>query len=161
MGMNDAVATSRVLDPLGVLLRRLTRLAGTGEDEAPLTATQRLVLIELHDAGPVRLNALARLIGASAATASRAVDALVQLDLVVRLTDPDDRRAVRIDLSPDGRRSVDERKARTAVAFAPAVAALTRSEQRELVRLLELMTQALVSRSDASAPTRSPVQPRG
>ena len=159
--MNDAATTSRVLDPLGVLLRRLTRLAGSGEDEAPLTATQRIVLIELHDAGPLRLNALARLIGTSAATASRAVDMLVQMGLVVRLTDPDDRRAVQIDLSPDGRRSVDERKARIADAFAPAVAALDRSEQRELVRLLELMTDALASRSDASAPTRSPVPPRG
>jgi DNA-binding MarR family transcriptional regulator len=160
--MNDAAATSRILDPLGVLLRRLTRLAGTADEDTPLTATQRIVLIELYDAGPLRLNALAHLVGTSAATASRAVDALVHLDLVVRLTDPDDRRAVQIDLSPEGRRSVDERKARTAGAFAPAVAALDRAEQGELVRLLELMTDALeISRSDASAPTRSPVQPRG
>ena len=160
--MSAAAVTNRILDPLGVLVRRLTRLAGIADEETPLTATQRVALIELYDSGPLRLNALAHLVGTSAATASRAVDALVQLGLVVRLTDPRDRRAVQIDLSPQGRRSVDARKARAAVALAPAVAALDRAEQRELVRLLELMTEALeVSRSDASVPTRSPVQPRG
>jgi DNA-binding MarR family transcriptional regulator len=155
--------TSRILDPLGVLLRRLTRLAGGADDGPAMTATQRIVLIELFDDGPMRLNALADRIGTSTATASRAVDALVHLGLIDRVPDAEDRRAVRLDLSEGGRALVDERKARAADAFAPAVAALDASERRELVRLLEQMTEALadVTPPGASAPTRLPAQRRG
>jgi DNA-binding MarR family transcriptional regulator len=153
--------TQRILDPLGVLLRRLTRLTGGADDGPAMTATQRIALIELLDEGPLRLNALAERMGTSTATASRAVDALVQLGLVGRAPDPRDRRAVQLDLSPEGRALVHERKVRAADAFAPAVAALGGAERRELVRLLELMAEALVSPPDASATTPSPARRRG
>lgn len=163
MGMRSmsSAETGRILEPLGVLLRRLTRLTGGADDGPAMTATQRIALIELHGEGPLRLNALAERIGTSTATASRAVDALVHLGLVGRVPDPQDRRAVQLDLSPDGRVLVDERKARAAEAFAPAVAALNATERRELVRLLEAMADALVSPPGASATTPSPARRRG
>jgi DNA-binding MarR family transcriptional regulator len=157
----SSTETSRILEPLGVLLRRLTRLTGGADDGPAMTATQRIALIELHDEGPLRLNALADRMGTSAATASRAVDALVQLGLVDRVPDPHDRRAVQLDLSARGRSLVDERKARAADAFAPAVDALGAAERQQLVRLLERMADALaVSPPDASATTRSPAPRR-
>jgi DNA-binding MarR family transcriptional regulator len=149
MSLTTESASSRILDPLGVLLRQLTRLTGGADDGPAMTATQRIALIEIFDAGPLRLTELTERMGTSAATASRAVDALVQLDLVARVPDPRDRRAVSIDLSTSGRELVEERKARAASAFAPAAAALTAGERAELVRLLEQMTNALVSRPDA------------
>jgi DNA-binding MarR family transcriptional regulator len=66
-----------------------------------------------------------------------------------------DRRAVQLDLSAEGRALVDERKARAAEAFAPAVAALDAAQRRELVRLLKQMADALTP-PDASATTPSP-----
>jgi DNA-binding MarR family transcriptional regulator len=108
-----------------------------------MTATQRIALVELGDGGALRLNDLAARMGVSAPTASRAVDALHELDLVERVPDPRDRRALNIDLTPAGRDLLEERQARARVAFEPAVAALSSSERRQLTALLHRMTDAL------------------
>ena len=142
--MSRTPDTAEILDQLSQLLRQLTRLAGGADDPGPaLTATQRIALIEIGEAGPLRLNDLAARMGASAPTASRAVDTLDELGLVARATDPADRRAVQIELTPAGRQLVDERKARVGVAFAPAVAALPAAERQQLLALLARMTDAL------------------
>jgi DNA-binding MarR family transcriptional regulator len=141
--MSSAADTTVILEQLGKLLRVLTRMTA-GTDEGPaMTATQRISLIEIADAGPLRLNDLAARIGTSAPTASRTVDSLDDLGLVARETDPADRRAVRIELTPAGRRLVDERKARAAAAFEPAVGALAGPDRKQLLDLLARMTAAL------------------
>ena len=141
--MSAATDTAVILERLGKLLRELTRMTG-GADEGPaLTTTQRIALIEIADASPLRLNDLAGRIGTSAPTASRTVDILDDLGLVARETDPADRRAVRIELTPAGRLLVDERKARAAAAFEPAVGALTGPDRERLLDLLARMTAAL------------------
>ena len=141
--MSAAADTTVILEQLGKLLRVLTRMTA-GADEGPaLTATQRVALIEIADAGPLRLNDVAARIGTSAPTASRTVDVLDDLGFVARETDPADRRAVRIELTRAGRRLVDERKARAAAAFEPAVGALTGPDRKQLLDLLARMTAAL------------------
>jgi DNA-binding MarR family transcriptional regulator len=138
-------APTAILDELGRLLRQLTRLAGGADDEhaPPLTASQRIALVELGEEGPLRVNDLAHLMGTSAATASRAVDALEAHGLVTRSPAADDRRALSIELSRRGRTLLDERLARAADAFAPATAALSAAERQTLLELLARMTQAL------------------
>ena len=141
--------SAALLVELGNLLRQLTRLTGGADDDAPpMTATQRIALVELGQEGPMRLNDLAQRMGTSTPTASRADDALEQLGLVVRSPDPDDRRALRLELSPTGRALWDERRDRSAAAFAPAAAALSAAERRALLALLQRMTAAL--RGDAA-----------
>jgi DNA-binding MarR family transcriptional regulator len=135
--------TKAILEPLGKLLRELTRRAGGADDGPAMTATQRIALVELFESGPTRLNVLADRLGVSAPTASRAVDVLDNLDLVERRPDPDDRRALRIELTPAGEQLLDERKARAAVAFEPAAAVLSEEERTTLIELLERMTAAL------------------
>ena len=135
--------TIAILEPLGRLLRELTRQTGGADDGPPMTATQRIALIELIDHGPTRLNALADRLGVSAPTASRTVDALACLGLVERLPDPDDRRALRIELTPAGAQLVAHRKQRAAEAFGPAAATLSERERTTLIALLERMTAAL------------------
>ena len=141
--MSASADTTVILDQLGKLLRMLTSMTGGADDGPAMTATQRISLIEIADAGPLRLNDLATRIGTSAPTASRTVDTLDDLGLVARETDPADRRAVRIELTPAGRRLVDERKARAAAAFEPAVGALTGPDRKQLLDLLSRMTAAL------------------
>jgi DNA-binding MarR family transcriptional regulator len=141
--MSAAPDPGTILDQLGRLLRELTRRSGGADDGPALTATQRIALIEIADAGPFRLNDLAARIGASAPTASRAVDVLDELGLVARTPDPADRRAVRIELTPVGKALVGERKARASIAFEPAVASLTATERERLLKLLVRMTDAL------------------
>jgi DNA-binding MarR family transcriptional regulator len=133
----------RVLDQLGRVIRHLTRLSG-GPDEGPaLTSTQRLALFELLEDGPMRLSDLAGRMGLSAPTASRAVDALAEADLVERLTDPVDRRALRIELTAAGRARVDLRKAQVGEAFRPAAAGMPVDEREQLAALLERLADEL------------------
>lgn len=100
----------------------------------------------LHRAGAATLGELARGLGISLPTASELVDRLVDDGLVIRDIDPDDRRRVRIDLTPlarelgkhfhDMRRAqvraaleslTDEQRA----AFVPALRALAMALERE------------------------------
>jgi DNA-binding MarR family transcriptional regulator len=142
--MSAAPTTSAILEQLGKLLRELTRLAGGADQDGPaMTATQRIALVEIADAQPLRLNDLAARMGTSAPTASRTVDVLDELGLAARTPDPDDRRAVRIELTPAGRRLIDERRARASTAFEPAAATLAPAEREQLLALLARLTDAL------------------
>lgn len=138
--------TVEILLDLSRLLRNLTRLAGGADDGPPMTATQRIALVELGDGGPVHLNDLAARMGVSAPTASRSVDALHELGLVERVVDPSDRRAVNLDLTERGAKLLRERKEKASAAFAPAVAALSKSDREQLSQLLHRMTEALTER---------------
>jgi DNA-binding MarR family transcriptional regulator len=138
--------TTAILDQLGRLLRRLTRLTGGADDGPAMTATQRIALVELGEEGPMRLGELADRMGTSTPTASRAVDALEQLGLAKRAQSPADRRALSIEVTETGRALLAERYARAGEAFAPAVQALSAQDCRVLVRLLEQMTAALESK---------------
>jgi DNA-binding MarR family transcriptional regulator len=141
----------RVLDELGRVIRQLTRISG-GPDEGPaLTSTQRLALFELLEDGPMRLNDLARRMGTSAPTASRAVDALAESGLVERLTDPLDRRALHIELTPEGRARVDLRKARVADAFRPAADGMPAADRKQLAALLAQLADELARTESAVA----------
>jgi DNA-binding MarR family transcriptional regulator len=140
---HDETDTTAILDPLGRLLRRLTRLTGGADDGPAMTATQRIALIELDEDGPLRLVELADRMGTSTPTASRAVDALEHLGLAKRAPSPADRRALSIDLTDAGRALIAERYARAAAAFAPAARSLSDEERRTLLELLERMAAAL------------------
>jgi DNA-binding MarR family transcriptional regulator len=133
----------RILEELSRLIRQLSRISGGPVDGPAMTATQRLALFELVDSGPLRLNDLAQRMGTSAPTASRAVDALDELGLVDRHPDPTDRRAITIKLTDDGRRSVEERKARVYAAFRPAAAALSPADREQLAELLARLAAQL------------------
>ena len=133
----------RILEELSRLIRQLSRISGGPDDGPAMTATQRLALFDLVEGGPLRLNDLAQRMGTSAPTASRAVDALDELGLVERHPDPTDRRAITIELTDNGRRSVEERKARVYAAFRPAAAALSPAEREQLAELLARLAAEL------------------
>jgi len=133
----------RILEELSRLIRQLSRISGGPDDGPAMTATQRLALFDLVEGGPLRLNDLAQRMGTSAPTTSRAVDALDELGLVERHTDPTDRRAITIELTDNGRRSVEERKARVYAAFRPAAAALSPADREQLAELLARLAAQL------------------
>jgi DNA-binding MarR family transcriptional regulator len=136
-------ATRQILEALSAVTRQLARASGGPEDGPPMTSTQRLALFETVIGGPLRLSELAERMGSTAPTASRAVDGLVDLGLLERLPDPADRRAVRIDVTEQGRLDVEVRKARVAAALEPAVAALSAQDRARLATLLERLAGEL------------------
>jgi DNA-binding MarR family transcriptional regulator len=134
--------TWQILEALSALARELTRASGGPDDGPPMTSTQRLTLFEVAVRGPMRLSELADRMRITAPTASRAVDALVDHGLVERRPDPDDRRAVRIDLTRPGRREVGERRARAAAALEPIVSTLSAEDRAQLAALLKRLTDS-------------------
>src|ERR671935_1043783 len=125
-----------ILIEVSRLIRTLTRLMGGANEVPAMTVTQRLALFEVGDGGSLRLNDLADRMGVSPPTASRSVDALHELGLVERVADPQDRRALRIDLTSAGKTLLADAKAKAEAAFAPAVAELSDSERATLSALL-------------------------
>jgi DNA-binding MarR family transcriptional regulator len=132
----------QILEGLSAVTRQVARASGGRDEGPPMTSTQRLALFETAIGGPLRLSELAERMGITAPTASRAVDCLVELGLLERLPDPDDRRAVSIDVTEPGRARIEERLALAAAALEPAVAALSAQDRARLVSLLARLADA-------------------
>jgi DNA-binding MarR family transcriptional regulator len=104
-------AAEALLDEIGELFAIMLRVSRRIEDaDEPMTATQRLALIEVAIVGPLRLSSLAERMDTTPATASRAIVVLQRYGLVVRRPDPEDGRATLIGATPKGRRWTDERR---------------------------------------------------
>ena len=90
---------------------RLLRLAGVRLDRAGAT-----LLFKLSARGEsLRVTDLAEMLGVDTPTVTRKVQQLERDGMVVRQSDPDDRRASRIRLTPAGRRTIERvRRARRA-----------------------------------------------
>jgi DNA-binding MarR family transcriptional regulator len=131
-----------LVSELELLFSSLAR-TGTGLAVGALTTTQRLVLIELVDGGPLRLGALAERIGATDPTVSRAVDGLVDAGIVERQADPHDRRAVLHLATAKGRAWVKRRREEVAAALDEALERLTPSDRARLLRLVGRLNDQL------------------
>lgn len=99
-----------LLDEIGELYAIVLRISRRITDVEPLTATQRLALIEIAVVGPLRLRNLASRMDTTPATASRAVDTLEQHGLVRRCADKADGRAVQIGATGKGKRWAERRR---------------------------------------------------
>jgi DNA-binding MarR family transcriptional regulator len=105
------VAAEALLDEIGELLAIMLRISRRLENvDEPMTATQRLALMEVAIVGPLRLSNLAARMDTTPATASRAIDVLQRYELVVRRPDPDDGRATLIAATTKGKRWTDDRR---------------------------------------------------
>jgi len=71
-----------------------------------LTASQLRTLILLFTNGPTRMSEIASQLGISMATATGVIDRMVERGIVVRESDPNDRRIVLCRVSPEGERTV-------------------------------------------------------
>jgi len=128
------------LETLFSLLAR----TGSGADDGPaMTSTQRVVLIELVSAGPLRLGALATRIGASDPTVSRAVDGMVAAGIVERSPDLDDRRAVLHVATAKGREWVERRRQEVEAALAEALESFSSDDRSSVQRLIAKLNDEL------------------
>ena len=106
----SADRAAALLEEIGELYAIILRISRRLPDVEPLTATQRLGLIEIASVGPLRLRNLASRMDTTPATASRAVDVLEEYGLVVRRADPDDGRAILIAPTAKGKRWSEQRR---------------------------------------------------
>ncbi|WP_423919857.1 MarR family winged helix-turn-helix transcriptional regulator [Frigoribacterium sp. 2-23] len=73
-----------------------------------LTASQFEILLVLDEYGPLTLKELGELIVCETSSPSRIIDTLVRRELVARGTDSQDRRALSLDLAPQGQSLIPE-----------------------------------------------------
>jgi DNA-binding MarR family transcriptional regulator len=131
----DAERISPAIERL--LMALLRRRFGSDMEPSPLSFTQQIALVHIADDGPLRLRALARRIGTTAATATRTTDALETAGLVERSPDPSDGRGVLISPTQLG---LDTRRMSHDQLVALLDRLLRRLSADERMRFVELMT---------------------
>ncbi|KQT94018.1 hypothetical protein ASG49_03560 [Marmoricola sp. Leaf446] len=94
---------------MSVLIRRLRRrIAERARLVHPeLAPVAYSMLMALHDGGAQRASALVELFSIDKGAVSRQVQTLLELGLIERTPDPDDRRAAILEITPLGRERLD------------------------------------------------------
>ncbi len=100
---------------------------------------------------------LASRLGMSPSTTTRAVDRLEAQGLVVRLPDRDDRRSVKVELSPAGSDRLAELDDQTEALLCGVLEAFTTDEIEAMTRSLDQFAAALAEWSSIQDP---PVRPQ-
>ncbi|MHB2023265.1 MAG: MarR family winged helix-turn-helix transcriptional regulator [Mycobacteriales bacterium] len=143
--MGAAPLTDNELAPaLRLALTRLHRQL-RAHSAIDVTPSQISALTRLEQCGPLRLGALAEAEGTSPSTVSRLVDALVERELVARVTDPEDGRASLIELSASGCSLIAELRERSTAALRMALSEMDATDRKALCVALPAL-ESLVER---------------
>ena len=118
------------------LARRLRQESGAGLTSSQLSA---LAVIERH--GPLTLGALAEHEGVAPPSITRVVGRMEDDGLVVRQTDPDDRRVARVTVSPRGAALIAESRRRKTAWLTARIAALDPDQRRRLADALDVLDE--------------------
>ena len=121
-----------LLPALGSVRRTLRRVAGSAVRDDALTAAERevVLLVGRRPARPV--SDVAQDLGLAPNTVSTIVSRLVARGLLVRDTDPGDRRVGRLSLTPSAQESADAARARRREVLAAALDALDPAQVEQL-----------------------------
>jgi DNA-binding MarR family transcriptional regulator len=138
-----AVALVAALDP-------------TGCDRVARVSPTQLRVLELLRRTAVNVNGLAEEMGVGASSASRLSDRLEALGFIERVTDPRDRREVRLQLTTTARELLDELAAYRRTALVKILNRMPESARSELVRSLAEFAAAAATGASASTPTGPP-----
>lgn len=111
----------------------------------------KLRALDLLAARGLRIGELADRLAVDDTTATRLVDRLEHLGLAERRSEPADRRAIVVGLTPAGEELVAGVAAQRQLFFCDVLGALEPDERAELVRLTEKAAVALRARSEELA----------
>lgn len=111
-----------------------------------LTRSQFCFLKLIAANADLQVGELARAIGVSAAATSKNLDRLERLGLVTREASSEDRRAILLSASAEGRRLVSDYERRKAAQLAPVIEALGSDKTKQLCDLLEEVCVGILSR---------------
>jgi DNA-binding MarR family transcriptional regulator len=111
-------------------------------DETDLSFSQINVLMRLFHDRKSGVSEIGDQLGVTNAAASQAVDRLVQMGLIGRTEDPDDRRAKRLVLTQKGRELVEKGIEARSKWIEGLTDALTPEEQVLITSALHLLTEA-------------------
>lgn len=124
------------------VVARLNRLA-TQRIQMPLPSAQARLLATIEVHGEARIGDLAAVDHCSQPTMTTQVRRLEDAGLVSRTVDPSDARAVRIRITPEGRRTLNAVRADRAAAIEPQLAMLEPSDRQVLVEAVQVLRRLL------------------
>jgi DNA-binding MarR family transcriptional regulator len=142
----------RLVAAIRALLRRFSVAERADVSCCGLTIAQAAALEALRLEGPQRPGALCRRLGIDASTLTRNVDRLEAAGLVTREPDPEDGRALNLDLTADGRRAAAQVEQQE-LGFAQAVLErLPAAQRKAALPALEALLGAVREASEACCP---------
>ncbi|MEE6176854.1 MarR family transcriptional regulator [Mycobacterium sp. 050134] len=124
------------------VVARVNRLA-TQRIQMPLPAAQARLLATIEVQGEARIGDLAALDHCSQPTMTTQVRRLEDAGLVTRMVDPCDARAVRIRITPEGKRTINAVRADRAAAIAPQLAQLEPADREVLTEAVQVLRRLL------------------
>jgi len=128
---------------LRLLVRRLGVLERGEATCCCITLSQCHTIVEVGRAGTMALGVLADILGLDKSTVSRSIEKLVSDGIIVRESDPDDRRYVTLALSEKGRAIFAEVETRMAGYFEEVLAAIPVDKRDQINESLGYLVEAL------------------
>ncbi len=111
-------------------------------DATGLSFSQINILMRMMHEDCIGVSEIGEKMGITNAAASQAVDRLVQMGLVERTEDPQDRRAKRLKLTPDGQALIKKGIEARSRWIENITQSLTADQQEMVIRALTLLTDA-------------------
>ena len=121
-----------LLPTLGAVRRTLRRVAGSAVGDDTLTAAEREVVLLVGRRPGRPVSEVAQELGLAPNTVSTIVSRLVTRGLLVRATDPDDRRVGRLSLTSTAQATADAARARRRQVLGDALDALESAQVEQL-----------------------------
>lgn len=146
MGRSAGTSNRRFIYLLNLAQRRLHRWS-VGKRHG-VTASQSGVLFLLGGKSPALIGDIAKALGVGLSGVSGLIDRMEAAGLVRRAPDPEDGRAVRLELTDLGRTARDEAKARTAAINVRLVEGFTEQELDVVARWLTHVGDAFKKEQD-------------
>lgn len=141
--MTDTVHIHALRHSIRLLARKPERLTKSEALCCGITLSQCHLLTEIGWAGSASLNALSERLGVDKSTMSRNIDILVTGGLVSREVDPENRRAVSITLTDQGRRLFEQIEASMTKFYETLFYALPADKRGQVLESLDCLLQAM------------------
>ncbi len=141
--MSECNQAKQLRENLRVLVRKLGVLEREEASCCDITMSQCHTIVEIGRAGSVSINALAEVLELDKSTVSRSVDKLVNDNLIVRDTDPEDRRYLTLKLSEKGQLLFAEVETRMSAYFENVLDTLPADKRDQVIENLQYLTQAM------------------
>jgi len=136
-------ANQQIEQQMTVLLRRVQRIHLSTSDDVNLERSAYGIMSKLFDEGPQRLGVLANAFGLDPSTITRQVQALEELGLASRTTDPTDRRASILDLTEQGHEVLERTRSHRRARLQKALDDWSESDLADFGRLLKEFNASL------------------
>jgi DNA-binding MarR family transcriptional regulator len=138
------LVNEQIEQQLTVLLRRVQRIhLSTSSGDVSLERSAYGIMAKLADEGPQRLGALASAFGLDPSTITRQVQALEEVGMASRTTDPTDRRASILDLTPLGLETLEKTRAHRRTRLQAAISDWPAQDLDDFARLLATFNTSL------------------